>query len=680
MRTVAKLVILIVFSLQMPCPHGEAVCKNVKGTCEFHDRKDDYSLKIESINCTNSTHLSIYFSYNIDPFYIPKGIAIYLDNWSGDEFAHKRFEKPSSNFENLTVKKQLMPKDPQMSLRFAFLHPHCKNTRYSSPIDVHILVTCVLPLFSCPKPVATTVISTATTKLVNLKETKLKEKHFIPTSNAKNNNITSTIFISCATFAFFGFIGTMLICFMRKNHHKAARTSCSEKFISPDDVAAVDSLNKVNVSVKLFIIFNADHQKHLNVVKNFALFLQGDLGFEVSCEIFQTLEYSQDPVTWMDKSFNDADKVLVIWSRNAVSRWMHYNKEESGYQDLFTPVLKHIHKDLFRHRNREKYYFGFFDYFAKENIPHEFINETNFRLMDQFEDLYYRLKSIEPYVPGGEIREEKVMKEHYSSFEHNLYGHNLHLAIAEMNQFALDSPERYSQQRDVESFIFDSIVKDEVRESVLCIEPPSPIRHHNFEKENFSRSDSAVQVSTKKTFDCSGISNHAFLSPIIQHDKASALVEGDKSKNMHHASELFNSSPIAENVIGNTKHNRVKLEYEKLNRPSKPSCELDSVVCFDRQVIRTNAAANSKPNAASTNKNVMTNEHAKISNPSEISIQDVNGFFLDKTFKINNQKLTPLPEVTLASMDLNNDPMASLVALNQKRANELRNRPKQPEL
>ena len=69
--------------------------------------------------------------------------------------------------------------------------------------------------------------------------------------------------------------------------------------------------------VKLFLIFVPDHQRHLNVIKNFVVILQENLSFEVSCEIFQTLEYSQDPVAWMDTCLNDADKVLVIWSHNA---------------------------------------------------------------------------------------------------------------------------------------------------------------------------------------------------------------------------------------------------------------------------------------------------------------------------------------------------------------------------
>ena len=127
---------------------------------------------------------------------------------------------------------------------------------------------------------------------------------------------------------------------------------------------------------------------------------------------------------------------------------------------------------MFRHRNREKYYFGFFDCFAKENIPREFINETNFRLMDEFEDLYYRLKNIEPYVPGGEIKEERVMCDHYNSSQ---YGTELHKAIQEMNLLAQNNLDWYVQSVGISSSEPDPNVQLEINCNVINIKPPSPI-------------------------------------------------------------------------------------------------------------------------------------------------------------------------------------------------------------
>ena len=67
------------------------------------------------------------------------------------------------------------------------------------------------------------------------------------------------------------------------------------------------SLNRLNPSptlkskpVKLYLVFANNNEKHRQVVLNFANFLQADLGFDVMCELFQTLQISVDPVSWMD--------------------------------------------------------------------------------------------------------------------------------------------------------------------------------------------------------------------------------------------------------------------------------------------------------------------------------------------------------------------------------------------
>ena len=127
---------------------------------------------------------------------------------------------------------------------------------------------------------------------------------------------------------------------------------------------------------------------------------------------------------------------------------MLYNKSVAASQDLFSPVLKNIKTDLFRQLNREKYYFSCFDYFQTESVPKEFKDEICFRLMSQLEDLYNRLRSIEPYSSGGEITEEKVMEEHFSKLKYNRYGQALQEAFQEMNNFVKQDPNLLSLSRE----------------------------------------------------------------------------------------------------------------------------------------------------------------------------------------------------------------------------------------
>ena len=448
--------------------------------CSFSDSDfKNFSFSYEGTNCTNSTHVAVYFSYNISSDLQPEGIKVVLYGNDGNMKISSRQFRTTLSYDNgaLFIAKKSWQNKVDLTLQFAILHSKCKDTRFSNPDFTFPVADCSLGnMFSCPD------LPTSTNSFTDSIVVKLKTETPInsilnATARAadKNEHVTVAVASAFAALAVFSLAGLVALRFVSKRNRRIFRYT-DQRDLAKNNSSATVAFPAANAQtfypVKLFLIFVPDHQRHLNVIKSFASFLQGDLSFEVSCEIFQTLEYSQDPVAWMDKCLNDADKVLVIWSHNAVSRWMQYSKEEFDYLDLFTPVLKHIYKDLFRHRNREKYYFGFFDCFAKENIPREFINETNFRLMDEFEDLYYRLKSIEPYVPGGEIKEERVMYNHYNSSQ---YGTELHKAIQEINLLAQNNPDWYVQSVGASFSEPNPNVQLEINCNILNIQPPTPI-------------------------------------------------------------------------------------------------------------------------------------------------------------------------------------------------------------
>ena len=489
-------VFILMLCLQAFHTQGEKVCPNkcqtLKKRCDFSDSDcKKFSFSYKGTNCTNSTHVAVYFSYNISSDLQPEGIKVVLNGNDGNSVISSRQFGTTQSYDNraLFIAKESWKNEPELTLEFAILHSKCKDTHFSNPGFTFPLADCSLDnMFSC-LDLSTSINSFTESNVVKLKTGTTINFTLNATARAAGENKHVTVIVASlfAALAVFSLAGLATLRFVNKRNRRIFRYT-DQRDLAKNNSSATVAFAAANTQtfnpVKLFLIFVPDHQRHLNVIKSFASFLQGDLSFEVACEIFQTLEYSQDPVAWMDACLNDADKVLVIWSHNAVSRWMQYNQEEPDYQDLFTPVLKHIHKDLFRHRNREKYYFGFFDCFAKENIPREFINETNFRLMDEFEDLYYRLKSIEPYVPGGEIKEERVMYNHYNSSH---YGTELHKAIQEINLLAQNNPDWYVQSVGASPFEPNPNVQLEINCNILNIQPPSPIViDQKFFEENLS--------------------------------------------------------------------------------------------------------------------------------------------------------------------------------------------------
>ena len=372
-----------------------------------------YYLKEDSVNCTNS-HIFIRFSFNINDTLKPTDISVQYWNISVQHsskvlIGSKNYNLPSAS-DNITVKKEdaIGVKELfHLGLELLFEKTACGGSRR--------LVQSRCEFFPmCPELRTATSSSLETSLTLFPSDATIKFMQDPETSSSLFQSVTEVAqqlhkdyywLLVLATSllgasVLFGLLLVGILYFYQRKHRqflKNNRKSAEQLSYHAGAKSNSKSLTFVyQKPVKIFLIFVNDNAKHLNVIKTFVNFLQTDLGFDVICEIFQTLEYSTNLVSWMETSFLEADKILTIWSEEAVQRWMLYNKGDAASQDLFSPVLKNIKTDLFRQLNREKYYFSCFDYFQTESIPKEFKDEICFRLMSQLEDLYYRLRSIEP--------------------------------------------------------------------------------------------------------------------------------------------------------------------------------------------------------------------------------------------------------------------------------------------
>ena len=316
-------------------------------------------------------------------------------------------------------------------------------------------------------PTTSVTLTTLTKGVFNL----TTNSTFISSTESDNSDKSYLLTIAVSLAATAILIALLMIgLFIRKHRDKKERCKPDDLFIPLEDSRSSTIPPK---RMKLFLIFVNDHPKHLNVVKSFIDFLQIDLGFFVTCELFETEEIAKDPVHWMDKKLLDSDKIVVIWSPKAAERWNKYGQDENHQQDRFTPVLKQIRNALFYDQNRIKYYFGYFDYFSKEDIPPEFRNEKSFQLMREFEELYYRLNSIEQYREEGAIKQEKAMFDHYNVPAVNKFGPKLHKSIHQMMIFVEDNPNWYSLPLP-HAPLPNLKLDEEIADFVLDIQPPSP--------------------------------------------------------------------------------------------------------------------------------------------------------------------------------------------------------------
>ncbi|CAK8698392.1 unnamed protein product [Clavelina lepadiformis] len=172
------------------------------------------------------------------------------------------------------------------------------------------------------------------------------------------------------------------------------------------------------IQTKLYIISTDEHEKHMEILNIFASYLQEDLGFIVKIHLWEQLETYEAREQWMFKRMKEADKILVIWSPGAKDLWEKCNANNfSRNYDMFTPVVKQIEKDLFCHKNAQKYYFAHFNYCSKSDIPLELLElvSCTYSLMDDAEKLYFMLSNQENYVPGRKLHNEKTSFDFYST-------------------------------------------------------------------------------------------------------------------------------------------------------------------------------------------------------------------------------------------------------------------------
>ena len=343
-------------------------------------------------------------------------------------------------------------------------------------------------------PTTSVTLTTLSKGVINL----TTNSTFISSTESDNSNKSFLITIAVSLAATAILIALLMIGLFIRKHRDEKKTFIKDVQFKPLEDSRSSTIHPKRI--KLFLIFVNDHPKHLNVVKSFIDFLQIDLGFLVTCELFETEEIAKDPVHWMDKKLLDSDKIVVIWSSKAAERWNKYGQDENHRQDRFTPVLKQIRNALFYDQNRIKYYFGYFDYFSKEDIPPEFRNEKSFQLMREFEELYYRLNSIEQYREEGVIKQEKAMFDHYNDPAVNKFGPKLHKSMQEMMIFVEDNPNWYSlplPHVSLPSLKLD----EEIAEFALNIQPPSPIpslaQESNLFQDKILNHNSILASSTK---------------------------------------------------------------------------------------------------------------------------------------------------------------------------------------
>lgn len=211
---------------------------------------------------------------------------------------------------------------------------------------------------------------------------------------------------------------------------------------------------------KVLVIYSQDHRLYRDVVLKLVTFLQSRCGTKVLVDLLDSATLSLvGRVRWLElqrrQLVGPSDKILILCSRGLQAKWRALCSRSgpsvtlredllSPTDDLCIPFLNLFIPDLHRAGMLGKYLVGYFeDLGSEQDIPSLFDVAVRYRLMTQFEDLYFRILNTEKFQPGQRLRVEGLGGDEY--FQCPL-GQALRDAIRTFRDYQLENPDWFEKE------------------------------------------------------------------------------------------------------------------------------------------------------------------------------------------------------------------------------------------
>ncbi|XP_069484751.1 interleukin-17 receptor A isoform X2 [Ambystoma mexicanum] len=209
---------------------------------------------------------------------------------------------------------------------------------------------------------------------------------------------------------------------------------------------------------KVWIVYSADHALYVDVVVKFADFLRTKCAADVVLDRLQTLEIEKVGfLPWLTRQKQEIEeqsgKIILLCSRGAQAKWqaMMDKPRVSLRQDLmhpsgdlFTAALNLIMHDFQFPANFGKYIIAYVgDISMEEDIPEPFKATSRYKLMDKFEDVFFRIHDLEQYEPGQMFTVEEITAHDYTQ---NASGQCLQAAICKFKKWQEVHPDWFLKE------------------------------------------------------------------------------------------------------------------------------------------------------------------------------------------------------------------------------------------
>lgn len=209
---------------------------------------------------------------------------------------------------------------------------------------------------------------------------------------------------------------------------------------------------------RVLIIYSLDHRLYKNIVLKLCAFLATKCGTEV---VLDLLDFTRlgvlGRIQWLDwhreQIESSSDKILILCSRGVQAKWRAmcggekvFLREDarSPLGDMLSPALSLIVPHFIRSASFEKYMVAYFDNVcSEEDVPSPFKIIVRYKLMKQFEELFFRILDTEKHKPGRVNYIQGLSEDEYSQCPS---GRALWDAIHTFHVYQLEHPKWFEDE------------------------------------------------------------------------------------------------------------------------------------------------------------------------------------------------------------------------------------------
>ncbi|XP_008292946.1 interleukin-17 receptor A isoform X2 [Stegastes partitus] len=282
-------------------------------------------------------------------------------------------------------------------------------------------------------------------------------------------------------------IGGCFVFLLWTTFHKDPLNTSSSAAKEPPEVFQLQERKRI------LIIYSLDHPLYKNIVLKLCAFLATKCGTEVVLDLLDSTRLGVlGSIQWLEwhkeKIESSSDKILILCSRGVQAKWraMCGDKQvflredaRSPVGDMLTPSLSLMVPHFIRSTSFKKYIVAYFeDVCSEEDIPSPFHVTVRYKLMKQFEEVYFRILDTEKHEPGKVKKIEGLSEDKYHQCPSS---RALHDAIQAFRTYQQEHPHWFEDELLESSELEVEEDLDEICESLktstdlqtYCIHEPS---------------------------------------------------------------------------------------------------------------------------------------------------------------------------------------------------------------